>query len=166
MPNAASHSPGLLQTLAVGDVLFKEGDLGDVAYVVESGVIEISRFTGEEYVTLRELEAGALFGELALIDNQPRSAIARAATDAGVREVGKEDFLKYLKSSPQAAFGIMQQLAESVRAANETLSVDAFSSSPEDQLNSETVNLLPNKVDSQDQTTSDLLESLTQKLIV
>ena len=85
MPNAASHAPGLLQTLAVGDVLFKEGDLGDVAYVVESGVIEISRFTGEEYVTLRELEAGALFGELALIDNQPRSAIARAATDAVVR---------------------------------------------------------------------------------
>ena len=100
MPNAASHAPGLLRTLAVGDVLFKEGDLGDVAYVVESGVIEISRFTGEEYVTLRELEAGALFGELALIDNQPRSAIARAATDAVVREVGKDDFLQYLKSSP------------------------------------------------------------------
>ena len=164
MPNAASHAPGLLQTLAVGDVLFKEGDLGDVAYVVESGVIEISRFTGEEYVTLRELEAGALFGELALIDNQPRSAIARAATDAVVREVGKDDFLQYLKSSPQAAFGIMQQLAESVRAANETLSVDAFSSSPDDQLNPETINLLQSKVDARDQTTSDLLEEFDPEI--
>tara|TARA_B100000029_G_scaffold177998_2_gene175371 strand:+ start:345 stop:2105 length:1761 start_codon:yes stop_codon:yes gene_type:complete len=164
MPNTASHARVPLRTLAVGDVLFKEGDLGDVAYVVESGVIEISRFTGEEYVTLRELKAGALFGELALIDNQPRSAIARAATDAVVREVGKEDFLKYLKSSPQAAFGIMQQLAESVRSANETLSVDAFSGSPEEELNTEAANLPPTKVDTRDQTTSDFLEEFEPEI--
>ena len=164
MTSAASNTPGLLRTLAIGDIIFKEGDLGDVAYVVESGVIEISRFTGEEYVTLRELEAGALFGELALIDNQPRSAIARAATEAVVREVGKEDFLQYLKSSPQAAFGIMQQLAESVRTANESLSVDAFSNSTEDQINSVVTSSSAATVNRQGQTISEVLEEFDPEI--
>jgi len=124
-----SEQQAVLRTLAAGDVLFEEGDVGSVAYVVESGVIEICRFTGEEYVTLVELEKGALFGEMALIDNQPRSAMARANGEAVVKEIGKEAFMQYLKSSPNVAFNMMQQLAGHVRTANAKLSVDAFSGS-------------------------------------
>ncbi len=116
----------VLRTLAAGDVLFKAGDVGNVAYVVESGVIEICTFNGEEYVTLAELGKGSLFGEMALIDNQPRSAMARANGEAVVKEIGKEAFLQYLKSSPNVALNMMQQLAGHVRAANDKLSVDAF----------------------------------------
>ena len=52
MADKQSEQQAVLRTLAAGDVLFEEGDVGNVAYVVESGVIEICRFTGEEYVTL------------------------------------------------------------------------------------------------------------------
>ena len=89
MADNQSEQQAVLRTLAAGDVLFEEGDVGSVAYVVESGVIEICRFTGEEYVTLVELEKGALFGEMALIDNQPRSAMARDNGEAVVKEIGK-----------------------------------------------------------------------------
>ena len=99
MPETNPQKQAVLRTLAAGDVLFKEGDVGNVAYIVESGVIEICRFTGEDYVTLAELEKGALFGEMALIDSQPRSAMARANGEAVVKEIGKEAFLQYLKSS-------------------------------------------------------------------
>ena len=129
MADNQSEQRAVLRTLAAGDVLFEEGDVGSVAYVVESGVIEICRFTGEEYVTLVELEKGALFGEMALIDNQPRSAMARANGEAVVKEIGKEAFMQYLKSSPNVAFNMMQQLAGHVRTANAKLSVDAFSGS-------------------------------------
>ena len=129
MADNQSEQQAVLRTLAAGDVLFEEGDVGSVAYVVESGVIEICRFTGEEYVTLVELEKGALFGEMALIDNQPRSAMARANGEAVVKEIGKEAFMQYLKSSPNVAFNMMQQLAGHVRTANAKLSVDAFSGS-------------------------------------
>ena len=129
MADNQSDQQAVLRTLAAGDVLFEEGDVGSVAYVVESGVIEICRFTGEEYVTLVELEKGALFGEMALIDNQPRSAMARANGEAVVKEIGKEAFMQYLKSSPNVAFNMMQQLAGHVRTANAKLSVDAFSGS-------------------------------------
>ncbi len=117
-----------LRNLASGDVLFREGEVGDFAYQVVKGKIEVTKFNGDEYVTLALLEKGALFGEMALIDKQPRSAMARAVNEATVREIDKEALLGYLKNSPQTAFNMMQQLASYARNANEKLSVDAFSS--------------------------------------
>ena len=117
-----------LRNLAAGDVLFREGEVGDFAYQVVKGKIEVTKFNGDEYVTLALLEKGALFGEMALIDKQPRSAMARAVNEATVREIDKDALLGYLKNSPQTAFNMMQQLASYARNANEKLSVDAFSS--------------------------------------
>ena len=68
---------------------------------------------------------------MALIDKQPRSAMARAVNEATVREIDKDALLGYLKNSPQTAFNMMQQLASYARNANEKLSVDAFSSEEE-----------------------------------
>ena len=117
-----------LRNLAAGDVIFREGEVGDFAYQVVKGKIEVTKFNGDEYVTLALLEKGALFGEMALIDKQPRSAMARAVDEATVREIDKDALLGYLKNSPQTAFNMMQQLASYARNANEKLSVDAFSS--------------------------------------
>ena len=117
-----------LRNLAAGDVLFREGEVGDFAYQVVKGKIEVCKFNGDEYVTLSILEKNALFGEMALIDKQPRSAMARAVDEAVVKEIDKDALLGYLKNSPQTAFNMMQQLASYARNANEKLSVDAFSS--------------------------------------
>ena len=65
---------------------------------------------------------------MALIDKQPRSAMARAVDEAVVKEIDKNALLGFLKNSPQTAFNMMQQLASYARNANEKLSVDAFSS--------------------------------------
>ncbi len=115
-----------LRNLASGDVLFREGEVGDFAYQVVKGKIEVTKFNGDEYITLALLEKGALFGEMALIDKQPRSAMARAVGEATVREIDKEALLGYLRNSPQTAFNMMQQLASYARNANEKLSIDAF----------------------------------------
>ena len=117
-----------LRNLAAGDVIFREGEVGDFAYQVVKGKIEVTKFNGDEYITLALLEKGALFGEMALIDKQPRSAMARAVNEATVREIDKDALLGYLRNSPQTAFNMMQQLASYARNANEKLSVDAFSS--------------------------------------
>ena len=79
-------------------------------------------------MTLSILEKGALFGEMALIDKQPRSAMARAVEEVVVKEIDKNALLGFLKNSPQTTFNMMQQLASYARNANEKLSVDAFSS--------------------------------------
>ncbi len=117
-----------LRNLATGDVLFREGEVGDFAFQIVSGKIEICKFNGEDYITLAVLEKGALFGEMALIDKQPRSAMARATEESVVKEIDQTALLGYLKNSPQTAFNMMQQLASYARNANEKLTVDAFNS--------------------------------------
>ncbi len=131
MAEKKSPQPSL-RNLAAGDVLFREGEVGDFAYQVVKGKIEVCKFNGDEYVTLSTLEKGALFGEMALIDKQPRSAMARSVDEAVVKEIDKEALLGFLKNSPQTAFNMMQQLASYARNANEKLSVDAFQSESDD----------------------------------
>ncbi len=124
-----------VRNLAAGDVLFREGEVGDYAYQIVKGKIEVCKFNGDEYVTLSILEKGALFGEMALIDKQPRSAMARATVETTVKEIDQDALLGYLKNSPQTAFNMMQQLASYARNANEKLSVDAFESGNESENN-------------------------------
>lgn len=64
-----------------GEVIFAEGDVQDIAYIVEEGRVEIWTMIDEERRVLNSLGMGSLFGELALVDRQPRSASATAATD-------------------------------------------------------------------------------------
>ena len=123
-----------VRNLASGDVLFREGEVGDFAYQIVKGKIEVCKFNGDEYVTLSILEKGALFGEMALIDKQPRSAMARATEETTVKEIDQQALLGYLKNSPQTAFNMMQQLASYARNANEKLSVDAFESGSDNQV--------------------------------
>ena len=130
MAEQKTNQPAV-RNLATGDVLFREGEVGDFAYQVVKGKIEVCKFNGDEYVTLSTLEKGALFGEMALIDKQPRSAMARAVEETIVKEIDQQALLGYLKNSPQTAFNMMQQLASYARNANEKLSVDAFSSEDE-----------------------------------
>ena len=137
MANSKKTPQPSLRNLAAGDVLFREGEVGDFAYQVVKGKIEVCKFNGDEYVTLSTLEKGALFGEMALIDKQPRSAMARATEEAVVKEIDKQALLGFLKNSPQTAFNMMQQLASYARNANEKLSVDAFSSDGDAENNDE-----------------------------
>ena len=109
------------RTLTDGDVLFNEGDTGDVAYIVESGEIEICHRNDNGYVTLAKLKADTLFGEIALIDNRPRSATARATGEVVVKAINKESLLKILGSSPETGFEMMQKLAGYARNASDVL---------------------------------------------
>lgn len=64
-----------------GECLFSEGDKGDFAYIIDYGQIEISTVINGKYTILNILEIGNMFGELALLDDSPRSASAYAKTD-------------------------------------------------------------------------------------
>ena len=67
-----------LKTYLVGDFIFREGEQGNIAYVVESGVVELVKFTGEDYVTLSEITAGTLFGEMAIIDGSSQKRLCKS----------------------------------------------------------------------------------------
>jgi histidine kinase len=74
-----------------GQSIFKEGDLGDGVYVVKSGMVEISAKVGAgRQHSFSRLEAGEFFGEMAVLDNQPRSASASAVEKTDVYFIPRE----------------------------------------------------------------------------
>lgn len=100
-----------LAKLAPGEVVFAEGDKGEHMYVVRSGEIEIER-NGQ---VIETLSGGGIFGEMALIDGSPRSATARAKTDAEVAPINEKSFLFLVHETPFFAIAVMRTLAERLR---------------------------------------------------
>ena len=117
--------------LLPGDYIFREGEFGQHAYIIDSGTVELVKFTGDQQSVLAELEKGALFGEMAIIDGSARSASARAKTECVLKVVSEEQLKKHLSSSPNASLDMMRRLASYVRNANERLNRDAFAEVPE-----------------------------------
>jgi len=94
-----------------GEVIFTEGEKGDLMYVVRSGQIEIMR----DGRVAETLQPGGIFGEMALIDGSPRSATARAKTACELAPINEKSFLFFVHETPYFAIAVMRTLAERLR---------------------------------------------------
>ncbi len=113
-------------TYAKGSVIFKEGEPGDRCYIITNGAIRISKLIpniGEE--ALAVLKPGDYFGEMALIDNFPRSAHAIANDDVDVFAINKSDLDKILIDDRDLAYKILwtftKTLSKRLRETNEKM---------------------------------------------
>ena len=105
---------------ATGREIFREGDPGDGAYVVRDGLVEIAHFVaGKEHRVFSQLGPGEIFGEMAVIENLPRSATAIAARDARVYFIPRDEMLALLKRSPGLAFNLLQEISRRLRDFNQ-----------------------------------------------
>jgi CRP/FNR family transcriptional regulator, cyclic AMP receptor protein len=109
--------------LQAGDLVFNQGDSGDTMYFVASGQVNIFLPTNNlRPVSLADVEVGQYFGEMALFDDKPRSAGARAVRDTLVYELGRGVLTKYLERRPRAAMAILRTMNERLRQTNAMLS--------------------------------------------
>src|ERR1700760_3926219 len=99
-----------------GSTIFREGDEAHELFVIKSGQVRIQ--IGNR--TIRELSADDIFGEMALIDNEPRSATAIAITDVELVAVSEKQFLFLVSQTPYFALKVMRVLAQRLRATNKT----------------------------------------------
>ena len=83
-----------------GDIIFRQGDLGDSVYVIEDGECEALRDQDGEPQLLATLGRGEYFGEMALLSDRTRNATIRARTAMNVSIIPKEDFNKLRRSVP------------------------------------------------------------------
>ena len=106
-------------TFSPGQQIFKEGDPGDGMYVVKAGEVQISAMMshGERHVFSRVLP-GDVFGEMAVLDNQPRSAGASAQGDTTVYFIPREQLVKMLKESPDLSMTVIQEISGRLREFN------------------------------------------------
>lgn len=152
------------KTYLVGDFIFREGDQGNTAYVVESGVVELVKFTGEDYVTLSEITAGTLFGEMAIIDGSPRSASARAKEECMLNEITEAQLKAYMSRSPDTSMDMMRRLASYARTANEKLNKDAFEVASEELNTNEVKNIKNSKTEKIDKNTSNIIKEFNDDI--
>ncbi len=100
-----------------GKTIFKEGDPGDEFFVVLRGQVEIA--SGDRH--FETLGPDGIFGEMALIDDSPRSATAVALTDVTVAPIKENQFLFLVKNAPFFALSVMRVLAHRLRRQNKAL---------------------------------------------
>ena len=100
-----------------GDIIFREGDNALELFVIKSGQVRIQ--IGNR--TVAELAPDTIFGEMALIDDEPRSATAIAITDVELVPVAEKQFLFLVSQTPYFALKVMRVLATRLRETNKSL---------------------------------------------
>ena len=109
------------RSFADGEVIFREDDTCDAAYVLVDGNVELYKAGPGGPVTLAILRPGEMFGEMGIIDGSARSASARAIGEVSLRVVPAREFLRTIHDEPDAALSVVGYLIERLRAANNLL---------------------------------------------
>ncbi|MBA4150773.1 MAG: cyclic nucleotide-binding domain-containing protein [Verrucomicrobia bacterium] len=103
---------------APGQTIFKEGDPGDGIYVILSGTVQITAIVEGERRVLSRIGEGDLFGEMAVLDNDPRSATASAEDDVTVIFISRLDLLQLLEKIPQLPACLVREISRRLRDFN------------------------------------------------
>jgi CRP-like cAMP-binding protein len=131
VPLFAGVAPAKLKLLAftsdrvnydAGQVLFKQGDPGDAAYVLLSGSADILVNSESGEIRVATLETNSIVGEIAIICDDTRTATVRASTQLETLRIRKDHFLRMLVEFPEMAIVIMRELAERLSLTTAQLS--------------------------------------------
>lgn len=104
------HEPDT-RSFKQGETIFKEGDPADCMFAVVDGAVEILL----RGAVVERIVAGGVFGEMALIDGQPRSATAVAAADSSIAAISEKRFIRLVEVTPRFALQMMQVITERLR---------------------------------------------------
>ncbi len=104
-----------------GEIIVRQGERGDCMYVIQSGKVEVVRESGGKEIRLAELGDGDFFGEMALFEQDVRSATVRPLGEVRVLTVDKRMFLRKIHEDPSLAFRIMQKMSRRIRGLDQEL---------------------------------------------
>ncbi len=104
-----------------GEVIFKEGETGNVMFVIQSGKVKITKKTAAGEIDIATLNNGEIFGEMALFDRLPRSASAVALGDARVLSVDKKKLFATISRDPTLVFKLLESMSQRIRKLDEEL---------------------------------------------
>src|SRR5437867_3206203 len=102
------------RSFAIGQEIFKEGDAGDGVYLVKEGAVEISGLVGQNENVRRafsQVGPGEIFGEMAVLEDKPRSACARAVEPTTVYFIPRSEMLKQIERSPALSLLLLREIS-------------------------------------------------------
>ena len=100
-----------------GERVFREGELGSTAFLVQSGNVEISCMVDGKLKVLGIIGTNGIFGEMALIDEKPRMATAKVKGGAIIMTITKMMYESKLKNSDPFIRGLLRILVQTIRQA-------------------------------------------------
>jgi CRP-like cAMP-binding protein len=98
-----------------GEVIVRQGDVGDCMYVVQEGKVEVVLETEGREIRLAELGNGELIGEMAIFDREVRMATVRALGKARVLTVDEKNFLRRVHEDPSLAYRLVRTMSQRIR---------------------------------------------------
>jgi CRP/FNR family transcriptional regulator len=104
-----------------GEIVFAENDLGEEMYLVHSGTILIYHDLAGQEEPLQVVEPSGYFGEMAIIDELPRSASARAQEHSTLLVLHRNDFRTAVLDYPDIAFAVFREFSQRLRRADERI---------------------------------------------
>ena len=110
------------RTIPKGGVILSQGAPGDALYLIRAGQVKVTVIAedGRE-VILSVLASGSFFGEMALLDDEPRSAHVIAMSPTTLLQLRREDFHARLRSSPDLSVALLRELSRRLRRADDTI---------------------------------------------
>lgn len=103
------------RTYRAGEVIFKQGESAQEMYVVKEGKVTIFLEDKAEESVLEVIGPYGIFGEMALVDNSPRSASAVAQTDVALLAIDEEGFQKHVHTTPFFAIEVLRITVKRLR---------------------------------------------------
>jgi CRP-like cAMP-binding protein len=104
-----------------GTVLFNEGDRGEEMYILQSGRVKISKRIRGVEKTLATLEKGEFFGEMAILNDKPRSASAETVEECEMLMIDRKTFDALIRGNAEIAVRFIKRLADRLRETNDQM---------------------------------------------
>ena len=107
--------------IPAGTVLFQEGDKGEEMYIIQTGRIKISKRIRGVEKTLATLEKGEFFGEMAILNDKPRSASAETIEECEMLVIDRKTFDALIRGNVEIAVRFIKRLADRLRETNDQM---------------------------------------------
>jgi len=101
-----------------GEIVIKQGTIGDCFYVIQKGKVEVVDESGEKEIVLAELKETDFFGEMGLFEKDVRSCTVRAKGEAKILTMDKKSLYKSIQQDPSIAFRLLEKMSNRLREAN------------------------------------------------
>ena len=112
------------RTVEAGEVIFRQGEKGIDLFVIQTGIVEISRGEGAQRAVMATLRQGDFFGEMSVLESMPRDADAVALTRTELLVITQGGLLIRLRRDPTFAIEMLHKLSGRVRALNQQVERD------------------------------------------
>lgn len=104
-----------------GEVIVRQGEVGNCMYVIQRGQAEVLLKNEDQEVCVAVLGDGDVFGEMALFDQEVRSATVRARGELWALTLEKRTFLRRIHEDPSLVFNILEKMSNRIRELNDSL---------------------------------------------